>query len=202
MAILLIKHNNSPNYEGKKIRQKVGLYVSFNKEKLRAAVFIDHSNIASPLLEPNCRKHERIDYKKLKDVLFQGYKEGVAIMFMGVMDPMRPEKEKFMKYLEKIDFVLMRVPLMKRKDGTFEQKQLDILMHEMMVSYAEANEFDVAILVSGDADFVVAAQIIKNMNKDVLVWSWKKSISLQLLETVGEGNVFYIDDIWNLVRKK
>ncbi|MFX1344141.1 MAG: NYN domain-containing protein [Promethearchaeota archaeon] len=176
--------------------------MSLNKKKLKAAVFIDHSNIASPLLEPNCRKHERIDYKKLKDILFRGYREGIAIMFLGVMDPMRAEKEKFMRYLEKIEFVLMRVPLMKRKDGTLEQKQLDILMHEMMVSYAEANEFDVAILVSGDADFVLSVQIIKNMNKDVVVWSWKQSMSLQLLEVVGEGNVFYIDDVWNSIRKE
>ena len=176
--------------------------MSLNKRKLKAAVFIDHSNIASPLLEPNYRKNKRIDYKKLKDILFQGYKEGVAIMFLGVMEPIRPEKEKFMRYLGKIDYVLMKVPLMKRKDGTFEQKQLDILMHEMMVTNAEADDLDVVILVSGDADFVLAVQLIKNMNKDVVVWSWKRSMSLQLLEAVGEGNVSYIDDIWNQIRKK
>ena len=72
------------------------------QQNMKAIVFIDHFNIASPLLEPNCRKNKRIDYKKFKDILLHGYKEGVAIMFMGVMEPMKPKKERFMKYLEKI----------------------------------------------------------------------------------------------------
>jgi len=121
---------------------------------------------------------------------------------MAVMDPIRPKKEKFMAYLEKIGYVILRVPLMERKDGTYEQKQLDILMHEHMVSKAEVDEFDVAILVNGDADFVLAVNLVKNMNKDVIVWSWRKSMSQQLLEVVGEDNVFYIDAIWNKIRRK
>ena len=176
--------------------------MSFNRSGLKATVFIDHSNIASPILEPNYMKNERFDYKKFKGFLLQGYEDAGAFMFMGVADPIRPEKERFMTYLEKIDFVIMRVPLIRREDGTFEQKQLDILMHELMVSKAEVNQFDIAILVSGDADFVLAVKLIKNMNKDVIAWSWRKSMSRQLLEAVGEENVFYIDDIWERIRRK
>jgi len=135
---------------------------------MKAAVFIDHSNIASPILEPNCNKSVRINWKKLIDLLLNGYKDAGVFIFMAVMDPIKPKKEKFMAYLEKIGYVILRVPLMERKNGTFEQKQLDILMHEHMVSKAEVNEFDVAIIVSGDADFVLAVKLIKNMNKDVV----------------------------------
>lgn len=76
---------------------------------------------------------------------------------------------------------------------------MDIFLHEYIISKTEAKEIDVAILVSGDADFVVTAMILQSMNKGVLVWSWRKSMSQQLLEAVGEDNVFYIDDIWDKI---
>ena len=79
---------------------------------------------------------------------------------------------------------------------------LDIFLHEYMTSKAETNEIDVAILVSGDTDFVLTVMILQNMNKDVIVWSWKTSLSNQLHDTVGKGNVFYIDDIWQKIRRK
>jgi len=176
--------------------------VGFNRSSLKAAVFIDHSNIASPILGPNCKSSIRINYKKFKDLLLHGYKDKGVFMFMGVTDPIRPEKKDFMRYLDKIDYVVLTTPLVKRRDGTFEQKQLDIFMHEYMISKAEANEIDVAILVSGDADFVLTVMILQNMNKDVIVWSWRNSLSNQLRDTVGEGNVFYIDNIWERIRRK
>jgi uncharacterized LabA/DUF88 family protein len=172
-----------------------------SKNKLKAAVFIDHSNLASPILEPNCKKSRRIDYKKLRRVLLGEYHDMGTFMFMGVADPMLPKKQKFMSYLSTLEYVIITVPLIKRSDGTFEQKQLDIIMHEQMISIAEASEIDAAILVSGDADFVVTAMLLQNMNKHFIVWSWKESFSLQLKEVVGEGNVFYIDDIWEEIKK-
>ena len=81
--------------------------MSYNRKNLKAAVFIDHSNIASPILGPNYKKTKRISWKKLKCLLLNGYKDAGAFIFMGVMDPIRPEKEKFMTYLEKIGFVIL-----------------------------------------------------------------------------------------------
>ena len=172
-----------------------------SRNNLKAAVFIDHSNLASPILEPNCKKSRRIDYKKLKNVLLNGYTDKGTFMFMGVTEPMLPKKQKFMSYLGNLEYIIITVPLIRRSDGTFEQKQLDIIMHEQMISIAEANEIDVAILVSGDADFVVTAMLLKNMDKDFIAWSWKESFSAQLKEVVGEGYIFYIDDIWSEIKK-
>ncbi|MFX1427971.1 MAG: NYN domain-containing protein [Promethearchaeota archaeon] len=170
------------------------IYVSNNS--LKAAVFIDHSNIASPNLEPNLKKSKRIDYVKLKERLLQGFEGEAAFVFMGVTDPVRPEKKDFMRYLETAGFILLTRPLAKRRDGTYKQKQVDILMTHIMEWKAQAKDFDVAILVSGDADFVIAVNLLQDMNKGVIVWSWKKSLSSQLRDAVGNDNVFYIDDIW------
>ena len=174
-------------------------YVS--RSKLKAVVFIDHSNLASPILEPNLRKCTRIDYKKLKMRLLNGYEGIGAYVFMGVPDPIRPEKEKFLSYIEKAGFITFTRPLAKRKDGTYEQKQVDIFMTLFMENQAQMNVFDVAILVSGDADFVIAVNLLQDLNKGVIIWSWKDSLSVQLRETVGPGNVFYIDDIWHTIKK-
>jgi uncharacterized LabA/DUF88 family protein len=172
-----------------------------SRNKLKAAVFIDHSNLASPILEPNCKKSKRIDYKKLKDILLRGYQDEGAFVFMGITDPIHPEKRKFMKYLEKIGLIALTRPLVKRKDGSFEQKQVDIFMTLYMEWRAQLKEFDVAIIVSGDADFVIAVNLLKDMNKGVIVWSWKESLSVQLQDAVGKENVFYIDDIWWEIKK-
>ena len=169
--------------------------------KLKAAVFVDHSNIASPILEPNLKKSVRIDYKKLKTLLFKGYKGEEAFVFMGVTDPIRPEKKEFMKYLENVGFLPLTRPLAKRRDGSYEQKQVDIFMTLFMEYKAQSMEFDIAIILSGDADFVIAVNLLKDMNKDVIVWSWRNALSVQLKEAVGKGNVFYIDDIWNNIKK-
>ena len=172
-----------------------------SRNKLKAAVFIDHSNLASPILEPNFKKNRRIDYKKLKDVLLKGYQDEGAFMFMGIPDPIPPEKKEFMNYLLNTGIFVFTRPLVRRKDGSFEQKQIDILMSFYMDWKAQSKEFDVAIIVSGDADFVIAVNVLKDMNKGVIVWSWRKSLSSQLKETVGEENVFYIDDIWEKIKK-
>ncbi len=94
--------------------------MSYNRTGLKAAVFIDRSNIASPILEPICIKSTRINYKKLKDLFLNGYKDAGAFIFMGVSDPIRPEKKEFIRYLEKIGLIVLTRPLAKRRDGTFE----------------------------------------------------------------------------------
>ena len=166
------------------------------KVKLRAAVFIDHRNLVSPVLGTSV-----IDYKKLKQILFNGYKNLGSFIFMGVPDPIGLEKQKFIEYLNAIEYIVFPTPLIKRRDGTYEQKQVDIFMHEQMVSMAEADMIDAAILVSGDADFVVATKLVQNMNKDFIAWSWKDSFSVLLKEAVGKDNIYYIDDIWHDIKK-
>jgi uncharacterized LabA/DUF88 family protein len=78
---------------------------------------------------------------------------------------------------------------------------VDIFMTLYMEWRAQLKEFDVAIIVSGDADFVIAVNLLKDMNKGVIVWSWKESLSVQLQDAVGKENVFYIDDIWWEIKK-
>ena len=172
-----------------------------NQIKLKAAVFIDHSNIASPLLGPSCKHNQRIDYKKLKDLLLNGYEDGGAFIFMGVPDTLRPEKKDFIEYLGKVGYHVLTRPLAKRKDGSYEQKQIDIFMTVYMDYRAQFREFDVALILSGDADFVIAANMLQDMNIGVVVWSWREALSLQLREAVGESNIFYLDDIWKKIKK-
>ncbi|MFX1479924.1 MAG: NYN domain-containing protein [Promethearchaeota archaeon] len=167
---------------------------------LKAALFIDHSNLAHPILNKKAYRNYAINYRTFKEIIFQEYTEQSSFIFMGVNEPLSTEKEKFMKYLENVGFLIMTRPVTERENGTFEQKQVDILMHEIMVSHA--SEVDVIIIVSGDVDFSLAANIIINMGKIVVVWSWKESLSVQLRETVSDYNVFYIDDIWDKIKVK
>ncbi|MFW9875485.1 MAG: NYN domain-containing protein [Candidatus Thorarchaeota archaeon] len=119
---------------------------------------------------------------------------------MGASDPIRTDRNEFMNYLEKIGFIVLTRPLANRSDGTFEQKQIDVSMTLYIDWRGQSKEFDVAIIVSSDADFVIAMNFLKDVDKSVIVWSWRNSMSQQLLDAGGKVNVYYIDDIWDKIR--
>ena len=164
---------------------------------MRAAVFIDHRNLVTPILD-----QYEINYKKLQDILLKNFEDSGVFLFMGVIEPISKKKQKFLKYLEALGIIVFTTALVRRRNGTYEQKQVDMLMHEYITTKAEIDDLDTAILVTGDSDFVLSAMLVKNMDKDVIVWSWRDSLAMQLKETVGEMNVCYIDDVWHEIRKK
>ena len=167
---------------------------------LRAAIFMDHSNVASPILKKEEFRDYIINYRELRRILFQGFIPVGAYAFLGVTDPVKREKEEFIDYLGKSGFTPLSRKLIERSDGTYAQKGIDTLMSLLIDHLIEI--FDVAIILSGDADFIVITELLKNSLKDVQVWSWKESMSKDLRKEVGEENVFYIDSIWDLIKRK
>lgn len=166
---------------------------------LRATIFMDHSNVASPILQKEEFREFVIDFRKLRKMMFQEFIPAGAYAFLGVTNHVKPEKKKFMNYLEMSGFTILSRPLIQRSDGSFAQKGLDTFM-SLIIDHLIPT-FDVAIILSGDADFIVIVEILKNMYKDVQVWSWNESMSPYLFEKVGEENVFYIDSIWEKIRR-
>jgi len=167
---------------------------------LKAAIFMDHSNIASPVLKEGKFKDYIINYRRLRKILIQGFICVGAYAFLGVTKPIKPKKKRFLDYLEMSGFTPLYRELIRRSDGTYAQKGLDIFMSFQIDNMIP--QFDVAVIVSGDADFLVIVELLKNSQKDVQIWSWKESMSKDLLKEVGEDNVFYIDSIWDRIKRK
>jgi len=116
------------------------------KSSLQAAIFLDHSNIWSPVFKLKKYQKYIIDYIKLKERMALNYTLKGAYAFMGVSNPMKPEKDKFIKYLDgDTGFIPMLIPVAVKRNGELKQEQIDMFMHEYISS--RTGDFDVIILV-------------------------------------------------------
>ena len=67
---------------------------------------------------------------------------------------------------------------------------------------AQEDSYDKAILVSGDADYIKAVEKLKELNKNFEIWSFKISMSRDLLKAAGRKNIRYIDTILDEIEFK
>ena len=77
-----------------------------------------------------------------------------------------------------------------------KQKEVDVQIACDMIRHAMRDNYDVAILVSGDRDFVPAVQTVKEVGKNVEVASFSHSLSHYLRD--ASDDTYYLDsyDIW------
>ena len=68
-------------------------------------------------------------------------------------------------------------------------------MYQQSTELADIDSYDKAVLVSGDGDFVLILKKLKELDKKIEVWSFKKSFSRELRREAGLGNFRYIDTI-------
>ena len=69
------------------------------------------------------------------------------------------------------------------------QKGVDVELAVDLVSNAFNNTYDTAVLFSGDVDLIESLKLVKNLGKQVIVFSHKKQMSRGLLKEVD----YYID---------
>ena len=91
------------------------------------------------------------------------------------------EKIKYFNYFE-----LKTLPL-KYEDGKIFQKGVDVQIAVDMVHHAFKNNYDVAIICSGDIDLKEAVKLIKSLGKKVIIMSHQQLASKEL---VKEADVF------------
>ncbi len=169
-------------------------------------VFIDASNI----WEAQKVKAKVFDYVKLKEYLKDKFSAGEMEIFYYTAYPAKTTrdydlqgKHKFYTYLKKgLGFHVVKKELKRilvhenGKDMYKEKGNLDV---EMTIDVIDnVRKYDVAILFTGDSDFLPLITYIKNMAKDVYVYSSENNIS-QELRTGSDGyyDVLKIEeDIW------
>ncbi|MFH1500923.1 MAG: NYN domain-containing protein [archaeon] len=159
----------------------------------RVAIFIDGNNFYFGLrkLYSNNKSLKNFDFQKFAQFL-AGKNEVVAIYYYNaILDvELNPKKYKSQKeFFEKLkqipNFHLVLCKLLKRnivgtKKFYYIIKEDDINMAVDMVENACDNNFDIAILVSGDGDFVPAVRSVMNKNKIVENVYFKNSSSRNL----------------------
>ena len=168
--------------------------------KDRAIIFLDHANIFHSIKDFHIHK-VRIDYKKFKKIVAQGYHLVGAIAYLGIpqiaTSKEAQKKIRFIKYLKSAGFIPNISRLRVFPDGSTKQKLIDILIHKEMTLLAEEDAYDIAILMSGDSDFIFAVESIQEMGKIVEILSWEESLSNKMINVAGTDHIHYIDDIFD-----
>lgn len=167
---------------------------------MKSSIFIDGNNFYHGL------KYIYRDSKKLIDFNFEKFCNFLAnesqiiniFYYNASLDKNENQdkyesQQKFFEKLRKIPkFNLILCKLLKRKikgknEYYYVLKEDDINMAVDMVEGACENKFDIAILVSGDGDFVPAVKSAKKHNKRVENIYFKKSSSRNLKEVCNKS---------------
>lgn len=99
----------------------------------------------------------------------------------------------FHNYIREQGFRVMAGETVVMQGGKMVQKEVDVSLACEMLEHALMNHFDVAIVVSGDRDFVPAIQKVQAAGKRVEVASFDNELNL---ETRRAADVcYYLDDL-------
>jgi uncharacterized LabA/DUF88 family protein len=109
------------------------------------------------------------------------------------------EQQEFLDILRKTPYLEVRLGSTKLAQGIPIEKGIDIMLATDLLYCAWHNFYDVAILVSGDADFAYAVQAIKNMGKHVEVAYFESGVSKDLLNVADYLHLLdrsFFRDLW------
>ena len=157
----------------------------------RAIIFIDHANLFYNIENLQIR----IDYRKFKEILTGDDHLVGAFMYMGIPEQIFPKKQRFLKYLSSQGYIIQARPIKVIAEGKKMQKGLDIFIYRDIVELADEDIYDKAILVSGDSDFIEIVRKLRDLEKSIEIWSFKRSLSHELHTEVGNENVYFINEI-------
>lgn len=153
-------------------------------DKDRAIFFIDARNIIG-----GGRNYgvSRIIYKNLVEVLARRYKIIRGYYYDGAPHKKERtvEKERFFESLRQAGITL-RLKEIDFARPNPSQKGIDIYLTTDMISLAFENAYDVAVLLSGDGDYVALIDLVKSKGKKVVVMSFSSCLSQGLREVADE----------------
>ena len=154
-------------------------------------IFLDNSNLfhSFQTLQFHC------DYEKLKAVLTGGRKLVEAILYTGIMYPVKPKDKKWLSKLNHLGYTVKTRSVKVAPDGRKVEKRIDVLMAVDIISAAYEKKCDTIVLVSGDSDFVPVVKKLMELNIRAEIWAFKHLFSEQLKDVARDKNVFYLDDI-------
>ena len=168
-------------------------------------VFIDASNVWNAV--KSAKKF--IEYKNLKNYFRKNFNAGKVEIFYydaypkeGTRDYDLNGKHRFFTYLKKgLGFTVRKKELKRisiigeNGESIMEKGNMDV---EMTIdAIHNMSKYDIAILFSGDADFLALVSYIRNGGKKVYIYSSKNNISHEL-KTGGNGyfDLMDIDEFW------
>jgi len=158
----------------------------------RVAIFIDGSNLYHAL-RANLGRND-LNFAEFASKLC-GSRRLFRTYYYNVLQDQtqRPEgyreQQEFLDILRKTPYLEIRLGGTKVSQGIPVEKGIDIMLATDLLYFAWNDFYDVAVLVSGDADFAYALQAVKNMGKHVEVAYFENSVSKDLLNVADNRHL-------------
>lgn len=180
---------------------------------LRATAFVD----AGYLRELGARVHHRspsdlfIDGVRLREwlrELVDPFRFLRGYVYDARFEPDHPRARAQAEQLEDLaDTAQIRLRLGilrdRPKKGGLEQKGVDTLLVLDMLQMAQQNAYDIAVLVTGDADFAEAADTVQRLGRQVSVPALEElhGLSKELRQIADFVPIFDLQDVEAIVRE-
>jgi uncharacterized LabA/DUF88 family protein len=166
----------------------------------RVAIFIDGSNLYHSV-QNNFKRHD-LNFADFATKLSASRRLFRTYYYNVLQDPSQypdshREQQDFLDVLRKTPYLEIRLGGTKKGQGI--EKGIDIMLATDLLYFAWSDFYDVAILVSGDADFAYAVQAVKNMGKHVEVAYFEGGISRDLLEIADNRYLMdrnFFNNLW------
>lgn len=136
----------------------------------RVMIFLDLANITFGLSDHKGLEKCKIDHEDLAKTLIDGRKVVQAMAF-DTIDYFKSKKSNA-DYLSNIGYKIVCGHL---EDDM--QKEVDVALATEMIMHAAKDHYDVAILISGDRDYIPAISAVQSLGKKVEVASFLNSTS-------------------------
>jgi uncharacterized LabA/DUF88 family protein len=168
----------------------------------RVAIFIDGSNLYHALKDNFGRAD--ISFSEFSRKL-SGERRLFRTYYYNVLqDPNKGteghrDQQDFLDALRRVPFLEVRLGGTKLSQGVTVEKGIDIMLATDIINFAWKNVFDIAIIVSGDADFAYALKVVKDMGKHVEVAHFESNVSRELLDLADSRHLLnrdFFKNIW------
>lgn len=146
--------------------------------------FIDSQNLNLGVLSQGWK----LDFEKFRIYLKEKYDVEKTLLFIGYM----PGNTPLYTMLQEFGYLLIFKPTLELKDGLVKGNvDAELVLHAMI----EYDNYDKAVIVTGDGDFYCLVEYLNNKNKllRLLVPNQKKYSSL--LRPFAPNKIAYMDDL-------
>jgi uncharacterized LabA/DUF88 family protein len=144
------------------------------------AAFIDGANLYQSISDLGWR----LDYRKFRRFLKEKYKVEITYLFLGFLET----EQAMYTRLQESGYVLVFKPTLKYKDGhTKGNCDADLVLKAMV----EFQNYDKAIIVTGDGDFYSLIEYLKHENKLEQVLIPNEFRYSALLKKINESGTKY-----------
>jgi len=130
----------------------------------------------------------KIDWKKLRVYLEEKYGVKTAYYFIGYV----PSNANLYTYLQSAGFILIFKPTLEDPEGNVKGNvDADLVLRAM----AELNNYDQAVLMTGDGDFYSLVQYLYENKKLKMVLSPSKKYCSLLLKKEAKEKIVFMDNL-------